>query len=31
MIIIRNAEIRDMDEAMWKVEHQFNLYEGGND
>ena len=25
------SEIRDMDEAMWKVEHQFNLYEEGND
>ncbi len=21
------SEIRDMDEAMWKVEHQFNLHE----
>ena len=25
------SEIRDMDEAMWKVEHQFNLHEEGND
>jgi len=25
------SDIRDMNESMWKLEHQFNLYEKEND